>query len=79
MIAPLGLVELTLSASVTPAIETVRGWSSVGVSFDIVASRRLMVQPAQDDRLIGELQPLDMQHPISPVGPDIVGHDQRLV
>ncbi len=38
VIAPVGLLELTLSSSVTPAADTVSSPSSVGVSSSIVST-----------------------------------------
>ena len=61
MIAPSGFVGLTLSASVTPAADTVSSWFSVGV-LSLIVSRPSgsLLKPSADDREIGELQPLDV-------------------
>ena len=65
MIAPPGL-----SASVTPAIDAVSIWPTAGVaSLTVSSAHRLGVESGhQHDRLIGELQPLDVGEAVGAVG-----------
>ena len=72
MIAPIGVL-LTLSGSVTPAIEIVSGTFSAGVPTIVNVPTGALLESSEDERLIGELQPLDMRQRIRSIRADGVG------